>query len=135
MLRFLVVALLLANALFFAWTRGWLAPGLPPPTHGEREPERVAAQVLAERVTVLPAAANGTVCLEAGPFSDTTIAAAQSALEQVGLPAGSWSRVAGAAPGQFWLRVERANAPLREKLLTLAPAAYAGGFAACVKPS
>jgi hypothetical protein len=53
MLRGLVFLLLLANALFFAWTSGWLAPILPGPQAGEREPERLARQVRPERITVL----------------------------------------------------------------------------------
>ena len=54
MLRALVAALILANLLFFGWARGWFAPGWSPPRHGESEPERLAAQVRPEAVTVLP---------------------------------------------------------------------------------
>ncbi|MDE1948617.1 MAG: hypothetical protein KGI35_08395, partial [Burkholderiales bacterium] len=53
MLRALVVLLLLANLLFFLWTRGTLAPALPPPHQGEREPERLAAQLHPEAIRVL----------------------------------------------------------------------------------
>ena len=51
MLRALVVLLLLANAVFFVWARGWLGV---PPQHSDREPERVLAQVRPELLTVLP---------------------------------------------------------------------------------
>ena len=57
MLRLLVVVLVLANLFFLAWARGWLSPMWPPPRHGEREPERLLAQVTPERVRVLPAPA------------------------------------------------------------------------------
>jgi hypothetical protein len=48
MLRALVLALLLANAGFYAWRAGWLAPlhgviGARP--EGEREPQRLERQV------------------------------------------------------------------------------------------
>jgi hypothetical protein len=48
-------------------------------------------------------AANGAQCLEAGPFAPTEATAATAALMQVGLPAGSWSRVEGAAPVAPWM--------------------------------
>ena len=106
MLRALVLVLVLANGLFFAWTRGGLAPALPAPAHGDREPERLAAQVRPERVTVMtPKAANVALaaasaasanarrfCLEAGPFNDAEIGPAQAALAEAGLPDGSWQR-------------------------------------------
>ena len=60
MLRALVVVLLLANAGFFAWSQGWLAPLLPPRAD-LREPDRMAAQFKPELVTVLtPKAASTT---------------------------------------------------------------------------
>ena len=45
MLRTAALLLVLANLAFFAWTRGWLEPGFPPPRHGEHEPQRLAAQI------------------------------------------------------------------------------------------
>ena len=36
MLRLLVLALLLANALFFAWSQGWFDPVLGASAQGER---------------------------------------------------------------------------------------------------
>ena len=53
MLRGLVILLLVANAAFLAWSRGWLDPLLPPPGAGEREPERLARQQRPDRITVL----------------------------------------------------------------------------------
>lgn len=115
MLRTLVVLLLLANALFFGWSQGWLTPLLP--LRGDpREPERLAAQIRPELITVLtPKAASAAVsaaasaapdlsdvqnkpdasalaCLEAGPFSEAAAAAAEAALAQNGVPDGSVTR-------------------------------------------
>lgn len=108
MLRHLVLVLVLANVLFFGWVRGWFEPGWPAPRHAEREPERLAAQVRPELLTVVPmgaasaavaaARAAALVCLEAGPFNATAaangadIAAAEAALAPAALPAGSWVR-------------------------------------------
>jgi cell division septation protein DedD len=115
-LRVVVALLLLANLAFFAWTRGWLDPTFPAPTHGQREPERLAAQVRSETVTVLaPSAASEAlaaaaaasaaakrVCLVAGPFADAEIAAAEAAMSAASLPAGSWSREQAQAAGPGW---------------------------------
>jgi len=134
MLRALVVLLLLVNGLFFGWARGWFAPDWPPPRHGEREPERLAAQVRPEVIAVLaPAAASAAVasaraaaevCLEAGPFDAAGIAAAEAELAGAGLPEGSWERRPEAPPSnRLWLRVPRAGSELQPRLLAL-PAAF-----------
>lgn len=115
MLRAGVAALLVANLVFFGWARGWLAPALPAPRDAEAEPQRLAAQHRPELVTVLaPRAASAAVsaaheaaavCLEAGPFASADpaeAAAAESALAQAQLPAGSWLREA-APPPPLWL--------------------------------
>ncbi len=119
MLRTLVAALLLANVLFFGWSRGWLAPALPPPHSGEREPERLAAQLNPERVLVLPApAASAAIsaaraaaiaCLEAGPLGDADIAAAEAAVAAVKLPEGSVLRDAAPLPPLWWVYAARAT--------------------------
>jgi hypothetical protein len=46
---------------------------------------------------------DGSVCLQAGPFTPTEAAAAAAALQQVGLPAGSWARVEGTPAAPQWL--------------------------------
>ena len=53
MLRRVVLALLLANLAFFAWTQGWLdaVTGVSPT--GNREPERVQRQVRPEAVKIV----------------------------------------------------------------------------------
>jgi len=98
MLRTLVVLLLLANLLFFAWTRGVLSPALPAPHQGEREPERLAMQLRPETIRLLTpqaasqAAAEAQACVEAGPFSDADIGGAEAAVAAAGVPTEALSR-------------------------------------------
>lgn len=102
MLRAALVVLLVANALFYAWTQGLFAPLLPAPDAADREPQRVAAQVNAEAVSALPdAAASAAVqavrtaalrCVEAGPFSEADAAVAEAALASSDLAPGTWQR-------------------------------------------
>lgn len=98
MLRAVVVALLLANLLFFAWTQGWLDSLIGIRAHGDREPERLLRQIHPESVKVLPAgAASATpvaeaACFEAGPFAEAEWASAQSAAQSV-LPSRGWTSV------------------------------------------
>lgn len=128
MLRLLVLLLVLANLLFFAWTRGWLddVTGLRP--HPEREPERLARQVHPERISVLPpgAASAATLsapapaasaasapqrgaCLEAGPFAEGAVASAVAALQaqQPALPPGSWVDVKSERAGSWMIYMGR----------------------------
>jgi hypothetical protein len=156
MLRALLALALLANLVFFAWAQGWL-PGWPAPQQGEREPSRVLAQMRPEAIAVLPPKAasgasgsgspGGTLrpgepaCLEAGPFSDADIGAAEAALQQAGLPAGSWTREQ-VQIGPSWVvfagrPVDAAARAAREKELRAAKLAFelaeappelAGGF-------
>jgi len=112
MLRVLVALLLLANLAFFGWSRGWFAPGMPPPRHGEREPQRLAAQVRPDAVTVLaPKAAEVAIraaraaaaqCLQAGPLAENEFPAAEAALAPALLPEGAWVREP-APPPRGWL--------------------------------
>jgi hypothetical protein len=98
MLRVLLLLLVAANVLFFAWTRGALEPAWPPPGRSDREPERLAAQVRPEGVVVVRPAASGPaaaaaarpMCLEAGPLNDAELGPALQALKDAGLPEGSW---------------------------------------------
>lgn len=143
MLRALVLVLLLANAGFWAWRQGWLAPlhaliGAAP--EGEREPGRLALQVHPERVQLVTAAAPvagagaepsasaatatmaasepappSTACLEAGPFDAAGLATAQAVL-QVLLPAEAAS-VRRLDAGTVWIALGpyAEAAPLRQK--------------------
>ena len=53
MLRSLVFALLIVNLGFFAWTHGWLRAWVGLPPEGQREPQRMSAQLNAEQIEVL----------------------------------------------------------------------------------
>lgn len=120
MLRALVIVVLLANVLFWVWTRGGMAPALPPPHSGEREPERLAAQLNPERLVLLPtkaasaaitaitaARAAAIACVEAGPLGEADIAAAETALAAVRLPEGSVLREAASLPPLWWVYAAR----------------------------
>jgi hypothetical protein len=115
MLRGLLLLLLLANALFYAWSRGWLGGGEDP----QRDPDRISRQVSPDAVRVLnPAAASAALastpaCVEAGPFRALEAPAAEQALA-ARLPAGSWSRVSVERPGRWVVYVGRF--PNREAL-------------------
>jgi hypothetical protein len=112
MLRALLVMVVVANLVFLGWVRGGFEPVWPAPNHGEREPERLAAQVRPESILVLaPQAASAAVlaarsaaavCLEAGPLNDTEIVAAESALLSLRLPEGGWRRETAPLP-PLWL--------------------------------
>jgi hypothetical protein len=121
MLRTLVIALLLANAAFFAWTQGWLDAVVGAPAHADREPQRLGQQVRPEAVRLLPAqvavaasAPPATRCLEAGPFDATEVAAAEAALAAspaASAVTGRWSRLSTDKPGAWMIAVGRAAPP------------------------
>lgn len=52
MLRSLVLILLLVNAAFYAWSRGWLSDVVGVKPDAQHEPQRLAQQVRPERITV-----------------------------------------------------------------------------------
>jgi hypothetical protein len=109
MLRALVVLLLLANGLYFAWAQGWFGP---PPRHAEREPQRLAAQVAPDAVTVLPptrasaalqAAREAALrCVETGPLQEPALGQAEYRLsEALVAPDAVERRVSGT--GARWI--------------------------------
>ncbi len=107
MLRALVLLLALANLGFYVWTQGWLDGVVGLRASGDREPERLARQVRPETVRILPPAASAPqavpatlACLEAGPFGNAEVAAAEVAL-QASLPAGRWTSVQADQPGSW----------------------------------
>jgi hypothetical protein len=111
MLRLIVLALLLLNGLYFAWSHGLLL-GLGFAPVQQTEPQRLGQQIRPEALTLLTAqelrqteaaprvTATPTVCLQAGLFD-----AAQSALLRrtlaSSLPAGSWVLDAAVAPARW----------------------------------
>jgi hypothetical protein len=114
MLRLLVLALLLANAGYFAWTQGLLADyGFAPAV--QAEPQRLAQQIRPQAMQLLtaadarqlesaaspaapaPAAAE---CLQAGLFSPEQSTALRTGLES-SLPIGSWTLESSVEPGRW----------------------------------
>lgn len=100
MLRLLVLVLLLANGLFFAWSNGLLrAYGFAPAPVSE--PQRMAQQIRPDSIKLLNASEIKRVeaqvqadlapkeCLQAGPFEDAQLAVLRKALEST-LPSGAW---------------------------------------------
>lgn len=134
MLQRIVLLLIVANLLFFAWTRGWLDELTGLRAHPEREPERLARQVRPELVVILPPGASSpaasapasaaspasapsrTSCLEAGPFATGASVSAMAVLQalQPPLPAGSWTEVKSERPGSWMVYMGRF--PNREAL-------------------
>jgi len=116
-LRALVAALLLANLGFYAWSEGWLDSVVGTRSIGDREPERLARQVRPETVRILAAgsavdaasaapAAAALACLEAGPFSDTELGAAQAAARSA-LPGTTLVDVKLDKPGSWMVYMGR----------------------------
>ena len=105
MLRLVVLLLVLANGLYFAWSHGFLAGyGFAPAN--QSEPQRLDQQIRPEQmrvtisatasktpvaVAVMPASLQeATECLQAGIFTPTQTLALTDALATA-LPAGSWA--------------------------------------------
>lgn len=136
MLRALLVLLLLANAGWWTWTQGWLPAGaLPWPldSQGQREPQRLAAQVRPESIQVLPSAEalrlQAAACLQAGPYGDAAWAAAAAVVARTGLAGDAWQRVP-ADEGSI-LRVPEADAGQQALLRNLQDADLGEGFKPC----
>jgi len=104
MMRVVVIVLLVLNALFFVWSRGWLDTVTGLPAEGGREPQRVAAQQHPELIQPLAASAIAAMaqksCLELGPLEgDAALAAAQAALKAAGASATDVQVQSGEQPG------------------------------------
>jgi hypothetical protein len=116
MLRALVVLLLLANGLYFAWAQGWLGA---PPRATEREPQRLAAQLRPEAVLLLPpqragaelraaemaasaARAEATQrCLETAPLQEPALGEAEFRLAEALVAPDAVSRVDATGAGRW----------------------------------
>ena len=112
MLRGLVLALVLANAGYFAWTRGFLADyGFAPPI--QSEPQHLAQQIRPETMHLQgvsdapqlekvepPALQAAVTCLQAGLFNEQQASTLRLRL-QSSLPVGSWSLKSSVEPGRW----------------------------------
>ena len=97
-MRFVLLLLLLANAVYFVWSQGLLATyGFAPAPGGE--PHRLTQQVKPESIRLLLpeevrrlealAAARNLECLQAGPLDENQAQSVRQSL-QAGLPANAW---------------------------------------------
>ena len=111
MLRLLVLVLLLANGLFFAWSHGMLrAYGFAPAP--VNEPQRMGQQIKPDSIKLLSASEIKRVeaqvqadlapkeCLQAGPFDEVQAAALRKALESA-LPSGAWQLDTAKEPARW----------------------------------
>ena len=115
MLRLVVLLLVLANALYFAWSQGHLA-SVGFARLAQTEPQRLAQQIKPEQMRLvglddaskplattvvtappLPAAAE---CLQAGVFTQTQTVVLTAALADA-LPAGSWVLESAIEPARW----------------------------------
>ncbi len=121
MLRLTALALLFANAAWFAWSQGMLLPwGLGPAQ--QAEPHRVWQQIRPEAVRVLsPEEAQRLAetppprapdCLASPPLEDAAVAGLRKLL--AAWPAGSWTLEPAVEPGR-WI-VYMGKYPTREAL-------------------
>ena len=120
MLRFFVLALLLANGVYFVWSQGYLRAWDFAPAQ-QAEPQRLAQQLKPENVRILKAGeanrleaaavasapppevvaiARSTECYQAGLFDDTQTRALRRALE-ASLPAGTWQMESAVEPARW----------------------------------
>lgn len=122
MLRALVLLLVLANGLYYAWSQEWLAAwGFAPAR--QNEPQRMAQQVQPDRVRLLSPEevrrleSNGLAalqrppeCLVAGLFDEAQSAALRKALEPA-LPSGSWVIENAVEPARWLVYMGRFTVP------------------------
>lgn len=111
MLRFFVLALVLLNGAYFAWSQGFLRSyGFAPAQ--QTEPQRLTQQIKPEAMQVLtvpelrlaevpPTPPKPTTCWQAGVFDEAQGALLREALVAAELPAGAWSLDPVVAPGRW----------------------------------
>ncbi|MES2980585.1 MAG: SPOR domain-containing protein [Pseudomonadota bacterium] len=137
MLRLGVLALLLANVLYFVWSHGFLAGlGLQPADPSESQ--RLLQQIQPERMRIEPAgrarpasgpgsaslsqaftgqqdpmapvSSEATACVQLGPFDDAQLASLAPRLEAA-LPAGSWTVASQPEPARWVVYMGRYTDP------------------------
>ena len=74
MLKAVALLVLLANLLFFGFTNGWFDGWVGLRSTGDREPGRLANQVNAERVVVLPKSTSSAIASTARSAGESTTA-------------------------------------------------------------
>lgn len=111
MLRSFVLALLLINGLYFAWSQGFLQSlGLAPAA--QTEPQRLAQQIKPGALQVRtvqelrltaapPVAPKPGTCWQAGVFEGAQATLLREALVAADLPAGAWSLDPVLEPGRW----------------------------------
>ena len=121
MLRILVLVLLLANGVYFAWSQRYFQMyGFAPVTL--TEPQRLQAQIKPENIRLLTEAELERAqalasqpaqppqpardCLQAGPLNDKQVAQVRKALDAA-LPAGSWGIETTPAPARWVIYMGR----------------------------
>ncbi|MFT3858562.1 MAG: hypothetical protein QM742_14030 [Aquabacterium sp.] len=97
MLRSLVLILLLVNAAFYAWSQGWLSEVVGVKPDAQHEPQRLAQQVKAERITVVPPPSPDTPAPQ--PTASPEPALSETPAEAAASPASEGSPPETAAPG------------------------------------
>ncbi|MDZ7812301.1 MAG: SPOR domain-containing protein [Ideonella sp.] len=136
MLRGLVIALLIANLVFWAWKQPAIAQALGLPQQQDREPERLLRQIRPELMQLIPppsaeavasgvaasapanaavasaaapstAAFDGQACLEVGPLNPPQISTATRALQQAGVAPGGWAEIRRDIPGRWVIAMGR----------------------------
>jgi len=135
MLRLVAIALLLANAVYFAWTQGFLA-GLGLAPIQQSEPERLNAQIepgtlrllngpraeaeeLAQATEAAPSGspevAPATSCWQAGGFTAPQADALRAALGSTGLNDALWQFSEAKSSGRWIVYMGRYNDEQMEK--------------------
>lgn len=135
MLRLVAIALLLANAVYFAWTQGFLA-GLGMAPVQQSEPERLNAQIEPGTLRLLngpraeaedvaqttgaaqtdsPAATPATSCWQASGFTVAQADALRAALGSTGLSEALWQFSEAKSSGRWIVYMGRYNDEQMEK--------------------
>jgi len=141
MLRALLALLVVANLLFFAFSRGWLDGVVGVSANGDREPERLAKQVRPQTIRLLPSSNAASAppfdaslpCYETPTFTAADAAAVEAALA-ANLPAGAWidnrgeRNVGARTEVTHTYRVIGADVTLTARLATLRLDAAGRGF-------
>ena len=122
MLRFIVLALVLLNGVYFAWSQG-LLQGLGFAPTQQTEPQRMAQQIkpealriltpqeaaLAQQTNILSAAA-ATECLQVGVFNEEQTVVLRERLVSA-LPAGSWALESVQEPARWLVYMGKYSSP------------------------